>query len=114
MSLYELATDRRTASRFAGAYIYIDAYIYIYICICIYILMCLYLDVYCCPDQVSALLDEILATNCVDASRVFATGVSNGGMFLYELATDSRTASRFAGAIRITIYMDRYLYCSYV
>lgn len=53
-----------------------------------------------CEDsvaQVSALLDEVLSSYCVDASRVFATGVSNGGVFIYALATDPRTAGRFAG-----------------
>jgi polyhydroxybutyrate depolymerase len=32
----------------------------------------------------------------VDESRIFATGHSNGGMFMYELASDSRSASVFA------------------
>lgn len=47
--------------------------------------------------QVVQLLDVLLDTLCVDVSRVFATGESNGGIFLYELARDARTASRFAG-----------------
>ncbi|EOD14622.1 hypothetical protein EMIHUDRAFT_448151, partial [Emiliania huxleyi CCMP1516] len=47
--------------------------------------------------RAAALLDELLGDVCVDASRVFATGVSNGAIFLYELASDPRTAGRFAG-----------------
>ena len=32
-------------------------------------------------------------------AEVWAAGGSNGGMFLYELAADPRTASRLAGIV---------------
>jgi len=47
--------------------------------------------------QIEALLDVIEQDYCVDRSMVWVTGCSNGGMFLYELAKDGRTANRFAG-----------------
>ena len=33
-----------------------------------------------------ALLDELEALLCLDTRRIHATGISNGGVFLYELA----------------------------
>jgi len=42
-----------------------------------------------CEDsvaQVVALLDELGALLCLDTRRIHATGISNGGVFLYELA----------------------------
>ena len=56
-----------------------------------------------CEDsvqQVAELLDELERAVCFDPRRVFATGVSNGGVFLYELAT-SRLASKFAAFMPI-------------
>jgi polyhydroxybutyrate depolymerase len=44
-----------------------------------------------CYDDVgfiAALLDELEATLCVDLDRVFATGISNGGMFVHRLGCD--------------------------
>ena len=35
--------------------------------------------------QVVALLDELEALLCLDTRRIHATGISNGGVFLYEL-----------------------------
>ena len=43
-----------------------------------------------CDDsigQTAALLAELERTVCYDPRRVHATGVSNGGVFLYALAT---------------------------
>jgi dienelactone hydrolase len=47
--------------------------------------------------QIEALLDEIERDYCIDRSMIWVTGCSNGGMFVYELAKDARTANRFAG-----------------
>jgi poly(3-hydroxybutyrate) depolymerase len=47
--------------------------------------------------QIEKLLDEIETDYCIDRSMIWATGCSNGGMFVYELAKDARTANRFAG-----------------
>jgi len=44
-----------------------------------------------CHDDVGfieALLDELEKTLCIDRARVFATGVSNGGMFVQRLGCD--------------------------
>ncbi|MEE2776671.1 MAG: hypothetical protein VYE73_07900 [Acidobacteriota bacterium] len=44
-----------------------------------------------CHDDVAfveALIDELEATLCIDADRVYATGFSNGGMFVHRLACD--------------------------
>jgi len=50
-----------------------------------------------CYDDVgfiAVLLDEIEATLCVDLDRVFATGMSNGAMFVHRLGCD--LSDRFA------------------
>jgi poly(3-hydroxybutyrate) depolymerase len=47
--------------------------------------------------QIEALLNEIEQDYCIDRSMIWVTGCSNGGMFVYELAKDKRTAARFAG-----------------
>jgi polyhydroxybutyrate depolymerase len=44
-----------------------------------------------CHDDlafVTELLDHLEATLCIDLDRVYATGVSNGGMFVYRLGCD--------------------------
>jgi len=44
-----------------------------------------------CHDDVgfvAALLDELERTLCVDLDRVYATGISNGGMFVHRLGCD--------------------------
>jgi polyhydroxybutyrate depolymerase len=50
-----------------------------------------------CHDDIgfiTALLDEIESTVCVDRDRVFATGMSNGAMFVHRLGCD--LSDRFA------------------
>ena len=51
-------------------------------------------------EQVAALLSELDTSVCFDRRRVYATGFSNGGVFLYELAV-SRLASSFAAFMPI-------------
>lgn len=46
-------------------------------------------------DFVDALLDHLIDTKQVDPSRIFASGISNGGLFVFRLA--SERAHRFAG-----------------
>lgn len=56
-----------------------------------------------CQDsvgQTAELLAELERSLCFDPRRVYATGVSNGGVFLYELAI-SRLASSFAAFMPI-------------
>ena len=52
------------------------------------------------PWQVANLLGELERTLCYNPRRVYATGVSNGGMFLYELAA-SPLANAFAAFMPI-------------
>jgi polyhydroxybutyrate depolymerase len=54
--------------------------------------------------MVGALLDHIEATFCVDARRVYATGMSDGGAMTSVLAC--RTANRFAAfaAVAVVVY----------
>lgn len=51
-----------------------------------------------CQDDdvafVADLLDELERDLCIDRSRIYATGGSNGGMFTWELGMDRRTAPR--------------------
>ena len=50
-----------------------------------------------CHDDlafVGAMLDQLEATLCIDLDRVYATGMSNGGMFVHRLGCDM--ADRFA------------------
>ena len=52
----------------------------------------------CQADDVAftiALLAEVESRLCVDTTRVFATGGSNGGMFTWELGQDARSAPNF-------------------
>ena len=46
-------------------------------------------------DFVDALLDSLIASNQVDPSRMFALGISNGGLFLYRIVGERPI--RFAG-----------------
>lgn len=48
-------------------------------------------------DQTLRVLNYFMDQFCIDTNMIWAVGCSNGGMFLYELARDSRTASIFAG-----------------
>jgi len=53
-----------------------------------------------CQDSVAQVLDVVkqaLGSMCVDQSRIYAAGESNGGMFTHELARDERSAKYFAG-----------------
>ena len=53
-----------------------------------------------CSDSVGQTLGVLryfMDQFCIDEAMIWATGSSNGGMFLYELANDERTASLFAG-----------------
>ena len=46
-------------------------------------------------DFIDALLDSLISSNQVDPSRLFALGISNGGLFLYRMAGER--PQRFAG-----------------
>ena len=53
-----------------------------------------------CQDsvgQVLTVLSYFTQQFCIDETMIWATGCSNGGMFLYELANDERSSSLFAG-----------------
>mmetsp|Transcript_20553 Transcript_20553/g.34582 ORF Transcript_20553/g.34582 Transcript_20553/m.34582 type:complete len:397 (+) Transcript_20553:13-1203(+) len=55
-----------------------------------------------CEDSVqyvSEILDTLQDNLCLDLDRVWATGCSNGGIFLYELAKDPRMSGRLAGIV---------------
>jgi polyhydroxybutyrate depolymerase len=39
-------------------------------------------------EFMSAVIDGLVSMGCVDPKRVYATGISNGGMFAYHLACD--------------------------
>ena len=57
-----------------------------------------------CADDVlfvEMLLNELERTLCVDTTRVFLTGMSNGAMMVYQLA-QSRIASRFAAVVPVS------------
>lgn len=52
-----------------------------------------------CNDDVKfvlAMIDAVKAKATVDSSKIFGTGHSNGAMFMYELASDPRTAHVFS------------------
>ena len=52
----------------------------------------------CSVDDVAfaaALVKEVSANVCVDSERVYAVGGSNGGMFVWDLARDQRSADVF-------------------
>lgn len=53
---------------------------------------------HCQTDDVAfvlALVDHLKANLCIDSTNIFATGGSNGGMFVWELGQNSRTATTF-------------------
>lgn len=55
-----------------------------------------------CKDSVGQavdMIDYVLDNFCIDLSRVWALGCSNGGMFLYELSHDPRTHNLLAGVV---------------
>jgi len=52
-----------------------------------------------CADDIAfvgSLLDQMESTLCIDTARVVASGFSNGGIFLYELAAHHATSRRLA------------------
>lgn len=57
------------------------------------------------PAYVEALLDEIAATRCIDTSRVYATGLSNGAMMTSRMAcTMADRFAAFAPVAGLTMY----------
>lgn len=57
-----------------------------------------------CKDsvaQVVDVLDYVEANYCVDLTQVWASGCSNGAIFLYQLAQDPRIAYRLAGIVSL-------------
>lgn len=66
-----------------------------------------------CYDDVGfidALLDAIESTVCVDLDRVFATGISNGGMFVHRLGCD--LSARFAAIAPVAGTLARGFNCA--
>lgn len=66
-----------------------------------------------CHDDVgfaAALLGELEATLCLDLDRIFATGISNGGMFVHRLACD--LAGRFAAIAPVAGNTEKGFVCA--
>ena len=66
-----------------------------------------------CHDDVgfiAALLDELERTLCVDLDRVYATGISNGGMFVHRLGCD--LPERFAAIAPVAGTLARGFNCA--
>ena len=66
-----------------------------------------------CYDDVgfvSSLLDEIEESVCVDLERVYATGISNGGMFVHRLGCD--LGDRFAAIAPVAGTLARGFNCA--
>ncbi len=66
-----------------------------------------------CYDDVgfvAALLDEIEGTVCVELDRVYATGISNGGMFVHRLGCD--LPDRFAAIAPVAGTIARGFNCA--
>ena len=58
----------------------------------------------CSVDDVAfaaELVTEVSANLCIDVQRVYAVGGSNGGMYVWDLGRDSRTAEVFAAVAAI-------------
>ena len=58
----------------------------------------------CTADDVAFAADlvaEVSANLCIDAQRVYAVGGSNGGMYVWDLGRDSRTAEIFTAVAAI-------------
>lgn len=58
----------------------------------------------CSVDDVDftvALVSEVLANVCVDSNRIYGIGGSNGGMFVWDLGRDKRSASVFTALATI-------------
>lgn len=56
---------------------------------------------------VEALLDDLAAVVCVDPKRVYATGISNGGMMCYRLAAELSTRIAAIGPVSGTLALDK-------
>ena len=57
-----------------------------------------------CYDSVAQamdVLDQVEQDICIDKNQIWAAGCSNGGMFTFDLASDSRSAPRIRGIIPI-------------
>lgn len=55
-----------------------------------------------CRDSVAQALEvltDVLENACIDEAQIWASGCSNGGIFMHELATDERIASKLRGVI---------------
>ena len=66
-----------------------------------------------CNDDlgyVNLMLDELEADLCVDLNRVYATGMSNGGMFVHRLGCD--VADRFAAIVPVSGTLARGFNCA--
>lgn len=66
-----------------------------------------------CNDDlayIEQVLDEIEETLCIDLNRIFATGMSNGGMFVHRLGCDM--AERFAAIAPVSGTLARGYNCA--
>lgn len=66
-----------------------------------------------CHDDlgfIEALLDELETTLCIDRDRVYATGISNGGMFVHRLGCD--LPDRFAAIAPVAGTLARGFNCA--
>jgi polyhydroxybutyrate depolymerase len=66
-----------------------------------------------CHDDIGfigALLDELESTLCLDLDRVYATGISNGGMFAHRLGCD--LSDRFAAIAPVAGTIARGFNCA--
>ena len=66
-----------------------------------------------CNDDlgyINQMLDELEANYCVDLNRVYATGMSNGGMFTHRLGCD--LANRFAAIAPVSGTLARGFNCA--
>jgi len=66
-----------------------------------------------CHDDlgfIEALLDELETTLCIDRDRVYATGISNGGMFVHRLGCDM--PDRFAAIAPVAGTLAKGFNCS--
>ena len=66
-----------------------------------------------CNDElgyINQMLDDTEATLCVDLNRVYATGMSNGGMFTHRLGCD--LAVRFAAIVPVAGTLARGFNCA--
>lgn len=62
---------------------------------------CWWTTCYDSVEQVMAILDEVEQSLCIDLDQIWAVGCSNGSMFTFELARDSRSAPRLKGIVPV-------------